>query len=265
MLSAPAGGESRGCAWGDFDNDGYLDLFVTNGGGQNGLFHNNGDGTFSRILSGAPVTDGKANTVFNICSWIDYDNDGFLDLFSSMSSGNSGFPVTPVLYHNETNTNSWLEVNCIGTVANRSAIGAKVRVQATIHGKSFWQLREISNGGGWNVVPLVAHFGLGDATNITTLRVEWPSGTVQELHNVSAKSILTITEPPRLHALARSSSGSFQIEHTGGLGMAYNLESSADLLHWTPWTALTNSSRTVTITDTNTGNVAQRFYRTLSR
>src|SRR5207344_348521 len=113
---------------------------------------------------------------------VDFDNDGFLDLFVTSGSQSSGVG-TNLLYHNSGNTNSWLEVKLVGTVANRSGIGAKVRVKATINGKTFWQLREINNGGGWNIQTLVAHFGLGNVKDIEMLHIEWPSGTVQEVRN----------------------------------------------------------------------------------
>ncbi len=76
-------GDSVGAAWGDYDNDGDFDLFVTNlglGGPDtaNFLYQNNGDGTFTRITSGEIATD-KGH--FLSCAWIDYDNDGWLDLF----------------------------------------------------------------------------------------------------------------------------------------------------------------------------------------
>src|SRR5207249_8275735 len=73
-------------------------------------------------------------------------------------------------------------------VSNRDAIGAKVRARATIAGKTFWQLREINEGGGHNSAPLIAHFGLGDATNVDLLRIEWPSGYVQEITEIGRAS-----------------------------------------------------------------------------
>ncbi len=74
------GGWNYGCAWGDYDNDGYPDLFVVNNdtAKDNFLYHNEGDGTFTKITSGPVVTDGGSSYG---CTWGDYDNDGYLDLF----------------------------------------------------------------------------------------------------------------------------------------------------------------------------------------
>ncbi len=70
---------SFGVAWGDFDNDGWIDLFVANGYEEpNGLYRNNGDGTFTVITSGPVVTDGGDS----LCGvWADLDNNGGLDLY----------------------------------------------------------------------------------------------------------------------------------------------------------------------------------------
>ncbi|MBI4661010.1 MAG: CRTAC1 family protein, partial [Verrucomicrobia bacterium] len=252
-------------SWGDYDNDGYLDVIVTNndrnpGGGPNFFYHNNSDGSFTRVLSGSPANDAGAASTF--CTWADYDEDGFLDLFVARSVF---VQFTNLLYRNNGNSNHWIKVKLTGTVSNRSAIGAKVRVKATIRGKTFWQLREISSGPAFSQTPLTAHFGLGDATRIETLRIEWPSGTVQEFHDLAAKQVLTITEPPRLQALGRLADGSFQLSLTGGLGMSYNVESSTNLARWTQWTSLTITNRTTTITDSTTATAPQRFYRAVSR
>jgi len=90
-----SGGNSRGCAWADFDNDGWVDLFVANEKSQNNfLFHNDGGNGFTRILTGAIATD-RGNSFG--CCWADYDNDGYQDLFVA----NNG--VRSFLYHNEGN------------------------------------------------------------------------------------------------------------------------------------------------------------------
>ena len=91
------GGDSRSCAWGDYDNDGWPDLFVVNYSGQNDfLYHNNGNGTFTKISSGPEVNDASWGAG---CSWVDYDNDGWLDLFVT---DNNQFNR---LYHNDHNGN----------------------------------------------------------------------------------------------------------------------------------------------------------------
>ncbi|HOY59615.1 MAG TPA: FG-GAP-like repeat-containing protein, partial [Verrucomicrobiota bacterium] len=185
-------------AWGDWDNDGYLDLFVIRGpyaypDRRNALFHNDGQGGFEEVLSGSPVGE-WANS--SSCAWADYDNDGDLDLFVANAVG-TGASGKDFFYVNNGNDNSWLEVKLVGAApqpatSNRDGIGANVRVKATIGGKTFWQLRAIASST-WHT-ELVAHFGLGDAANAEALRIEWPSGLVQEFANLPAKQILQVRE-----------------------------------------------------------------------
>src|SRR5438132_838366 len=83
------GGDSTGCAWGDYDNDGYLDLFVSNFGTPlNYLYHNNGDGSFTRLTTGAMATNHASSEG---AAWGDYDNDGNLDLFVAIGLGGNDF------------------------------------------------------------------------------------------------------------------------------------------------------------------------------
>jgi len=147
----------------------------------------------------------------------------------------------------------------VGTVANRSGIGAKVRAHATIGGKPFWQVREVRAGGAYGG-SLVSHFGLGDAAMVDTLRIEWPSGTVQELHDVLPKQVLTVIEPPRL--LAGLSNGIPQFYLKGGRGFQYEIDSSPDLSAWTSnnVVTITNLSSIAQIVDPNPPS-ASRFYR----
>lgn len=122
-------------------------------------------------------------------AWCDYDRDGDLDLFVANSSDQNNF-----LYSNSGGANNWINILCVGTASNRSAIGAKVRVKATIFGNPVWQMNEISGGTYRSQNSLNAEFGLGDATIIDSIKIEWPSGLQQVSTNVAVNRFLTITE-----------------------------------------------------------------------
>ena len=225
------------CSWGDYDNDGWQDVYIANcwvGGGDRTdlIYHNNGDGTFAKVTRGSPVTDLGAC----VGGWLlDVNSDGFLDLIALKNPTPDNTMAR--YYRNNGTSNSWLAVRCVGTASPRSASGTKVRVQATIGGKSIWQLRVIDPGGFANGQNYTAHFGLGDATNVDVVRIEWTSGRVQELTNVLVKQYLTLTEPT---AATTPRPGELQVPCWKD--MACTIEASSDLAHWTSLTTVTNLS-----------------------
>ena len=82
---------AKGAAWGDYDNDGDPDLYVSNFGEENRLYRNDGDGTFTDVARELGVTEPLASFP---CGFLDFDNDGRLDLFVSDYGGtsSSGWP-----------------------------------------------------------------------------------------------------------------------------------------------------------------------------
>ena len=197
--------------------------------------------------------------------WVDYNNDGFLDLFVSAGVDTS---TTSLLYLNNGNSNAWSEVKLVGVASNRSAIGAKVRVHATIRGKPMWQLREINTGNGFQSGPLVAHFGLGDSTNIDQLRIEWPSGIVQTLTNVAPRQMLTVIESQSYSGSAAAFGRSTMVPSGVQLsidepdpGIVYVVQGSTDLLKWTKLAAHQSTGGIFAYTDKSIGSYSRRFYR----
>ena len=186
------GGTSVGSAWGDYDNDGDLDIFVSNDVGENNtLYQNDGDTTFTKITTGAIVSDGGSS---NGPAWCDYDSDGDLDLV--VVNGAQAPVQNNYLYRNDnSNGNSWVNIKCIGVTSNTSAIGVKLSVKAQVRGASSWQYREILSQTGYNSEnSLNVEFGLGSAPVVDSMVIVWPSGTVETYTNIDVNRFLTATE-----------------------------------------------------------------------
>lgn len=174
----------------DFDNDGDEDLFHVNGFNQPlfetdpaRLFVSNGAGVFTEDSATRNIDDtGRGLGVVSF----DYDRDGDLDIFISNNQ------QAPKLYRNDGLTENYLTVKLDGLAPNTESIGS--RVIATISGTSM--AREIRAGSNYiSQDPAEAHFGLGSATTVDTLEVQWFSGGTTTMTSVAANQILTITEP----------------------------------------------------------------------
>ncbi|MEP0547150.1 MAG: FG-GAP-like repeat-containing protein [Rhodothermales bacterium] len=203
-LADDTGGLRLANTWGDLDNDGDLDAFITTGGNAaDRLYSNDGDGTFTRIASSPLTTRADATSGATLG---DYDGDGDLDL-AVTTQVNGGGPVR--LYRNDTDTaNGWLKLNLVGVASNRAAIGAQVRATATIGGSAVTQFREVSAQNTFNGQnALTVHLGLGDAAAVETLEITWPSGAVDTFEDVPANAFFEVTEGGGLIAVANESDG----------------------------------------------------------
>lgn len=184
-----------GSAWADIDNDGDLDLLVTNGWGENNsefkhnsLYLNNGTGSFTLAATEPVCID--SGWGFG-CSFGDIDRDQDLDLciarFRSANEDN-------LLYRNNQSANRGLTMRTIGVQSNRSGIGTRVRCVATIFGQRVSQIREVSGQNGYCGQNLELHFGCGDAQTVDSLLLDWPSGIQDVYLQVPTNQHLVLTE-----------------------------------------------------------------------
>ena len=180
-----------GGEWGDYDNDGDLDLYLTTGAGgdsKNHLFRNN-----AGVFVDAPYNSTASASTYGGSGFGDSDNDGDLDLYVCYGS-----PRFSKLFINEIGeANHWLHINLVGNgSSNRDAIGARVRI---VHG-SHLQIREVTAGSGMcSMGSLTVEFGLGLDTLVDSLIVRWPTtakDAITTLTNVDADQLLTIYEIP---------------------------------------------------------------------
>jgi hypothetical protein len=195
---------TRWLGWGtsfvDLDNDGWLDLFLTNGHvypevrqlkteagyeQRKVVYRNLGNGRFADITEqlGPPVTDPKAGRG---AAFGDLDDDGQIDV--AIANVND----LPDLYRlNGNKANHWVTLKLVGTSSNRNAIGA--RVHCVSGGVEQWQ--EVRGGGSYlSQNDFRVHFGLGAATRVDRLEVRWPNGNEQSWQNLDVDRFHTLTE-----------------------------------------------------------------------
>lgn len=174
----------RAAAFGDFNNDGFLDLVLVQSAGGSIMFRNQGNATFS------PVGTVNLNNPKNPTSITtgDFDKDGLVDIM--IGDGDNTQTNGDSLFKNNSDKNHWLEITLQGTTSNRSAITAIVQIRT---GNTF-QERIVSGGNGQNQDSLVIHFGLGANTKVDEMDIFWPGGVPQRCLNVNTNRKVLVTE-----------------------------------------------------------------------
>lgn len=200
-ITAEAGVADGGWGWGscfmDFENDGDLDIYHTNGWqdwdefgpfitDKSRAFVSNGDGTFTESAEELGLDDSEQGRGI-VCA--DFDNDGDTDiLLLHMHADNAA-----TLWMNQA-TNNWLGVRLRGEAPNTQAVGA--RIVASIAGED--HLREVTLGSNFaSHNPTDQLFGLGSMTQVDTLTVEWPDGETTVMQALAANQELVIDHPRR--------------------------------------------------------------------
>jgi enediyne biosynthesis protein E4 len=186
----------------DYDNDGWLDLFIANGHVYpevesfpvhqhyrqlNSLFHNSGANKFDETTEAAGIA-ALPPRVGRGVAFADFDNDGSVDIIVA----NNDDP--PTLLHNSGSSNHFLNLKLVGTKSNRDALGARIRVVAG----GISQIRDVAGGGSYlSQSDLRANFGLGKSAQAEKVEIKWPSGQVDTFGNVKADNFYIAVEGGR--------------------------------------------------------------------
>lgn len=187
----------------DYDLDGWPDIFAANGHVADDvsvvqptlhyaepplLFRNKGNGRFENvsIKSGAALMQ---PIVGRGAAYLDFDNDGDLDLVVTTSDGSA-----KLLRNDNGNQNDMLRIKTIGTRSNRDGIGAKITVRTN---KGLHLSQMVKTGSSYlsqSELPLTFGLGRPDAGKIVNLEIVWPSGKRESIANITPNQFITLTE-----------------------------------------------------------------------
>ncbi|HEY4354570.1 MAG TPA: CRTAC1 family protein [Acidobacteriaceae bacterium] len=206
------GVNTRYLGWGvgffDPDNDGWLDIFISNGhvypevdnssleapyAERKYLYRNLRNGQFEEVTSkaGSGITD---PVPARGCAFGDFDNDGDMDIVVNCVNS------TPQLLRCDTAPGTamrnWLKVRTVGTKSNRTGIGARLSVTTQDSaGKPFTQIEDVRSGGSYySQNDLRVHFGLDGASKADVVEIQWPSGAKDVWKDLPANHLYVLQE-----------------------------------------------------------------------
>jgi hypothetical protein len=192
-----------GCFFFDYDLDGRLDIFAANGHVSDDisvvqptlkyaqpaiLFHNSGNRKFED--ASAKVGPAMQQPVVGRgAAYLDYDNDGDLDLVITANNG-----PARLLRNENGNQNDMLRVKLVGTRSNRDGIGARVTVTTSSGTRLFRMVKTGSSYASQSELPLTFGLGTPQAGRTVGLEIVWPSGQKDSLSKIGANQLITVKE-----------------------------------------------------------------------
>lgn len=185
---------AMGANFGDLDNDGYLDFYVGTGAPDfstivpNRMFRNVAGTRFEEVTSAGNF--GHIQKGHGI-AFADLDRDGDQDIYAVMGGAYEGDNFTNILYQNPISNNHWMVIELQGVQTNLSAIGTRLVLELS-NGQTLH--RTVSTGGSFGASPLHREIGLGSATTIETLTIQWPNGAEQSFKGIEVNQKIVISE-----------------------------------------------------------------------
>jgi len=189
-----------GANFGDVDNDGYLDIYLGTGNPSyasllpNVLLRNKEGKSFVDVTASSGT--GELHKGHGV-AFADMDRDGDEDIVTSIGGAIPGDRHAFRLFENPGNGNDWISLKLVGVKANRSAIGARIKVTVKDQaGAARASYRTVASGGSFGGSPLEQHIGLGKSAQSVSIEILWPGGsrTPQTFTNVGKNQFLEIKE-----------------------------------------------------------------------
>jgi hypothetical protein len=187
--------------FGDLDNDGFLDFYTGTGLPSYGslvpneMYRNNAGQSFQNVTSAGGFGHLQKG---HAIAFADLNNDGAQEVILNVGGAYAGDTFFDALFVNPGTTNDWVTLKLVGEKSNRAAIGARIKVVTSVHGRVREVHRVVGSGGSFGSSPLRQEIGLGQCDRIERVEVWWPaSGQTNVISSVHPNRFYEVTEGRR--------------------------------------------------------------------